>query len=49
MEKSRILFVTQEITPFLNETSLAETVRKLSQGVHEKDKEGYQLGYIERP
>ena len=39
MEKSRILFVTQEITPFLNETSLAETVRKLSQGVHEKDKE----------
>lgn len=39
MEKSRILFVTQEITPFLNETTLAETVRKISQGVHEKDKE----------
>ena len=38
MEKSRILFVTQEITPFLNETTL-ETVRKISQGVHEKDKE----------
>jgi starch synthase len=39
MEKSRILFVTQEITPFLNETALAETVRKIAQGVHEKDKE----------
>ena len=39
MEKSRILFVTQEIAPFLSETSLAETVRKVSQGVHEKDKE----------
>ena len=39
MEKSRILFVTQEITPFLNETTLAETVRKKAQGVHEKDKE----------
>ena len=39
MEKSRILFVTQEITPFLSETNLAETVRKVSQGVHEKDKE----------
>jgi starch synthase len=39
MEKSRILFVTQEITPFLSESNLAETVRKISQGVHEKDKE----------
>ena len=39
MEKSRILFVTQEITPFLSESTLAETVRKISQGVHEKDKE----------
>ena len=39
MEKSRILFVTQEITPFLSESSLAETVRKISQGVHEKGKE----------
>ena len=39
MEKSRILFVTQEITPFLSESNLAATVRKISQGVHEKDKE----------
>ena len=39
MGKSRILFVTQEITPFLSESNLAETVRKISQGVHEKDKE----------
>jgi starch synthase len=39
MEKSRILFVTQEITPFLSESNLADTVRKISQGVHEKDKE----------
>ena len=39
MSKSKILFVTQEITPFLSETTLAETVRNISQGVHELDKE----------
>jgi len=39
MSKSKILFVTQEIAPFLSETALAETVRSISQGVHEIDKE----------
>jgi len=39
MSKSKILFVTQEIAPFLSETALAETVRNISQGVHEIDKE----------
>jgi len=39
MSKSKILFVTQEIAPFLSETTLAETVRSISQGVHELDKE----------
>jgi starch synthase len=39
MEKSKILYVTQEINPFLIKTELSEIVRNLSQGVHEKDKE----------
>ena len=39
MEKSKILYVTQEINPFLIKTELAEIVRNLAQGVHEKDKE----------
>jgi len=39
MEKSKILYVTQEINPFLIKTELSEIVRNLAQGVHEKDKE----------
>ena len=39
MEKSKILYVTQEINPFLIESEIAEFVRKLAQGVHESDKE----------
>ncbi|MBM78406.1 MAG: glycogen synthase [Crocinitomicaceae bacterium] len=39
MEKSKILYVTQEINPFLIQSELSEIVRTLSQGVHEQDKE----------
>jgi len=39
MEKSKILYVTQEINPFLIKSELSEIVRTLSQGVHEQDKE----------
>ena len=34
MEKSKILYVTQEINPFLIKSELSEIVRTLSQGVH---------------
>jgi len=39
MQKTRVLYVTQEIVPFLPESEIASTVRTLSQGVHEQDKE----------
>ncbi len=39
MEKKRILFVSQEIAPFLPKTELADTARKLPQGVQENGKE----------
>ncbi len=39
MQKTRVLFITQEIVPFLPENEISNTVRSLSQGVHEKDKE----------
>ena len=39
MEKKRILFVSQEIAPFLPKTELANTARKLPQGVQENGKE----------
>ena len=39
MEKSKILYVTQEINPFLIESEIADFVRKIAQGVHESDKE----------
>lgn len=39
MQKTRVLYVTQEIDPFLIEGELSKTVRALSQGVHEEDKE----------
>ena len=39
MQKTRVLYVTQEIDPFLIESELSNTVRALSQGVHEEDKE----------
>jgi len=39
MQKTRVLYVTQEIVPFLPESEISSTVRTLSQGVHEQDKE----------
>lgn len=39
MEKLRVLYVSQEITPFLPESSLSTIARKLPQGVQEIDKE----------
>lgn len=39
MEKKRILFISQEIAPFLPKTELSTTARKLPQGVQENGKE----------
>ena len=39
MEKSKILYVTQEINPFLIESDISNFVRKVAQGVHESNKE----------
>ena len=39
MEKSKILYVTQEINPFLIESEISNFVRTIAQGVHESDKE----------
>lgn len=39
MEKKRILFVSQEITPFLPKSEISTTARKLPQGVQESGKE----------
>ena len=39
MEKNKILYVTQEIDPFLIESEISSLVRKVAQGVHEADKE----------
>lgn len=35
MENTRVLYISQEITPFLPETQIAKTVRNLSQGMLE--------------
>lgn len=39
MEKTRVLFISQEITPYLPETELSKTGRHLPQGIQEKGKE----------
>lgn len=39
MKKTRVLYVSQEITPFLPKNELSEVSRNLPQGVHEKGKE----------
>jgi len=39
MEKTRVLFVSQEIFPFVPESETANTTRKLIQSTHEKGKE----------
>lgn len=39
MEKTKVLFVSQEITPYLPETGMSKIGRKLPQGIQEKGKE----------
>jgi starch synthase len=39
MRKTRVLYVSQEITPFLPKNDLADIARNLPQGIHEKGKE----------
>jgi len=39
MQKTRVLYITPEIVPFLPEGEVSSTVRTLAQGVHERDKE----------
>jgi starch synthase len=39
MKKPRVLYVSQEITPFLPKSELSEVSRNLPQGIHEKGKE----------
>lgn len=39
MRKTRVLYVSQEITPFLPKSELSEISRNLPQGIHEKGKE----------
>jgi starch synthase len=39
MQKTRVLYITQEIDPFLPESEISSSVRTLAQGVHERDKE----------
>ena len=39
MEKKKVLFISQEIAPFLPKSEIATTVRNLSQGIQEAGKE----------
>src|SRR3954467_161132 len=39
MKKAKVLFVSQEITPFLELTEISKTARTLPQGIQEKGKE----------
>ena len=39
MEKKRILYISQEISPFLPQSDIATTTRKLPQGIQEGGKE----------
>jgi starch synthase len=39
MKKSRVLFVSQDITPYLDETQIGKIARKLPQGIQERGKE----------
>jgi len=39
MKKARVLFISQEITPYLPETEISKTGRFLPQGIQEKGKE----------
>jgi starch synthase len=39
MESKKVLFISQEITPYLAETKLSKIGRYLPQGIQEKGKE----------
>ena len=39
MKKARVLFVSQDITPYLDETYIGKISRKLPQGIQERGKE----------
>jgi len=39
MKKARVLFVSQDITPYLDETQIGKVARKLPQGIQERGKE----------
>ncbi|HQQ93347.1 MAG TPA: glycogen/starch synthase [Bacteroidia bacterium] len=39
MKKARVLFVSQDITPYLDETQIGKIARKLPQGIQERGKE----------
>ena len=39
MEKKKVLFISQEISPFLPKSEVATTVRNLAQGIQEGGKE----------
>jgi len=39
MEKTKVLFISQEITPYLPETEMSRTARYLPQGIQERGKE----------
>src|ERR1700741_855653 len=39
MRKARVLFVSQEITPYLDETHVGKIARKLPQAIQERGKE----------
>lgn len=39
MKKAKVLFVSQEITPYLDETHISKISRKLPQGIQEKGRE----------
>ena len=39
MSKKRVLFITQEMLPYLEETEIAKTARHLPQGIQQKGKE----------
>jgi starch synthase len=39
MSKKRVLFITQEMLPYLEETEIAKTARELPQGIQQKGKE----------
>ena len=39
MKKAKVLFVSQDITPYLDETFVGKIARKLPQGIQERGKE----------